>query len=136
MNLKRFLTASILLAALVLAFSACKLDSKTTQPFVIYVDSLKVPDVITANVLFRVKLYGTIGPNGCYKLEKLYTYPTPQNEVIIEPWGLYIYDGTPCTTGVTYLKDSVDVNISATGVYTLKVLRPDYTFLDKVITVN
>lgn len=136
MNLKKSLAGMVVLTASLLLFYSCSLENKTQQPFLIYADSIQAPDTVDAGVVFEVKLFGIIGPNGCYKLEKIYSYQNYENEVMIEPWGVYIYDGTPCSSGIIYLNGKTEITITEPGDYTLKVIRPDYTFLDKSVTVN
>lgn len=136
MNHKKSLAGVVVLSALLFLFFSCNLETKTQQSFLIYADSIQAPDTVDAGVVFEVKLFGIIGPNGCYKLEKIYSYQNYENEVMIEPWGVYIYDGAACPTGITYLNSKTEITITEPGDYTLKVLRPDYTFLDEAITVK
>jgi hypothetical protein len=136
MSLKKSFAGMLVLPTSLLLFYSCSLENKTQQPFLIYTDSIQAPDTVETGVVFEVKLFGIIGPNGCYKLEKIYSYQNYENEVMIEPWGVYIYDGAPCPAGITYLNSKTEVTITEPGNYTLKVLRPDYTFLDRAITVN
>lgn len=136
MNLKKSLAGIVILSASLLLFFSCSLENKTQQPFLIYADSIQAPDTVDAGVVFEVKLFGIIGPNGCYMLEKIYSYQNYENEIMIEPWGVYIYEGAPCSPGITYLNGKTEITITEPGDYTLKVIRPDYSFLDKAITVN
>lgn len=136
MSLKKSLPGITILTLSLLLLVSCSLENKTHQPFLIYTDSIQAPDTVNAGVVFEVKLFGIIGPNGCYKLEKIYSYQNYENEVMIEPWGVYIYDGSPCTTAITYLNNKTELTITTPGNYTIKVIRPDYSFLEKVITVN
>ncbi|NMC39452.1 MAG: hypothetical protein GYA41_14115 [Bacteroidales bacterium] len=136
MNIKKSISGLAILSAFFLLFFSCSLETKTQQPFLIYADSIQSPDTVDAGVVFEVKLFGIIGPNGCYKLEKIYSYQNYENEVMIEPWGVYIYDGTACSAGISYLTGKTEITITEPGDYTLKVIRPDYTYLDKTVTVN
>ena len=136
MNPKKILSGIIVISVFSFLLVTCSLETKSTQPYLIRIDSLKVPDAITSKVQFEVSLFGTIGPNGCYSFEKFYYYATPQNEVIIEVWGRYQYDGTTCTGSTVYLNEKIELTISLPGVYTIKVLKPDSNYLVKEITVN
>ena len=136
MNSKRYLTAIIVLSFFTFMIFACSFDTKTSQSYLIQTDSIRIPDVITTNVLFQVRLFGTIGPNNCYSFEKIYNYNNAENEITIEVWGNYYYDGTACTGSVKYLDEEADLTITSPGTYTLKILQPDFRYLEKEITVN
>lgn len=136
MNPKRYLTAIIILSVFSFLIIACSFDTKTSQSYLIQTDSLRIPDVITANVLFKVRLFGTIGPNNCYSFEKIYNYENSENEITIEVWGNYYYDGTACTGSVKYLDEEADLIITSPGTYTLKFLQPNLSYIDEQITVN
>jgi hypothetical protein len=136
MNPKRYLPVIIILSVFSFLIAACSFDTKTTQSYLIQTDSIRVPDVITANVLFQVRFFGTIGPNGCYSFEKIYSYPNSENVISLEVWGIYYYDGTACTGSVKYLDEKADLTITSPGTYTLKILQPDFSYLEKQITVN
>ncbi len=136
MNLRITLPGILVLSASMLLLFSCSLESKTQQSFLIHTDSLQAPDTVDAGVVFKIKLFGLVGPNGCYRLEKIYKYQNLENEVMVEPWGVYYYDGTPCPANIIYMKESVEITITTPGKYTLKILRPLNPSLDKAITVK
>lgn len=136
MNLRNTLIGILVLPASILLLFSCSLESKTQQSFLIHTDSIQAPDTVYAGVAFDIKLFGIVGPNGCYSLQKIYHYQNLENEVFIEPWGMYNYDGTPCPTVIIQMNETVGITIPASGKYTLKVLRPFDNSLDKAITVK
>ncbi len=135
MNVKSILNLLVVSLLIQLVFSSCKLKNETSQSFLIAVDSIKVPDTVTARMQFEVRLYGTIGPNNCYSFEKFYNYPSFENEITIEVWGRYYYDGTSCTGSTVYLNNDMEMTITVPGVYNLMTLRPDGRYLEKKLTV-
>lgn len=136
MKLKSILPGLLVLSVFTGLFSSCKLKSERSENYLIGVDSISVPAVITSKVQFEIKLYGIVGPNACYAFEKFYNYPSSEDEIILEVWGRFYTDGTPCTGQVVYLRDALEITIDEPGVYILKTLKPNGRYLEKQITVN
>jgi hypothetical protein len=136
MKFKNLLQLLIIISGFSIMLSACKTKSETSENYLITIDSIRVPDVITSKVQFEVRLFGTVGPNGCYSFESFYNYPYSDEVIMIEAWGRFYYDGSPCTGQVVFLDEVMDLTISTPGVYLLRTLKPDGRYLEKEITVN
>lgn len=120
-------------SAIILMFvlGSCSLETKTVEPYLIQVDSIVAPDTVTPKTIFEIKLYGIVGPNGCYALEKVYCFVTDDKNISIEARGTYRYEGKACTEAIVYLDTKVETNVPSTGTYTIRVLRQDNSFLEQ-----
>jgi len=136
MHLKRTFTGVISVILFTIYLGSCSFDTKTVEPYMIQVDSIAAPDTVSPKVIFEIRLYGIIGPSSCYSLEKVYVFVTEQKEITVEARGTYRYDGTPCAEGVVYLDTSVETNVPASGIYTIKTLQQDNTYLEKKLVAR
>lgn len=112
-------------------FGSCSMDTKTIEPYLIEVDSIIAPDTVNPKNIFEIRLLGVVGPNSCYSLEKAYCYVSDQKEINIEVRGRYQYEGVACAQVVVYLDSKIETNVPTSGTYTIKVLKQDYTYLEK-----
>ncbi|MGQ7870150.1 hypothetical protein [Sunxiuqinia sp. sy24] len=106
------------------------------EPFLIRVDSIQVPDNITINEPFDMRLYGTIGTNGCYQFLQFET-KQQGNNITIKAWGKFDNSSSICPTVMVYLdNETLNYQIKEKGTYTIKAKQPDNSFLEKQISVK
>jgi hypothetical protein len=124
---------TILLSAL-LQFS-CDGRKDNADKFLIKVDSIQIPAEATMNIPFSISFFGTIGTNGCYSFSNLVMNHSG-HEIEIEAWGIFENSGEACPDVMVYLTGfSVNVTIDYPGEYKIKVMQPDGSFIEKIITV-
>jgi len=131
MHSKETIAELISVIILICFLGSCSLDTKTVEPYLIQVDSVMAPDTVTPRTVFDIRLYGIVGPNSCYSLEKAYCYVTDTKEIQIEVRGRYQYDGITCAQAVVYLDTKVETNVPSPGIYTIKVLKQDNSYIEK-----
>lgn len=117
-------------------FGSCSLKVKTVEPYLIQVDSIIAPDTVTPKTVFDIRLLGIVGPSSCYSLEKAYCYLNDQKEFIIEVRGRYAYEGVACAEAVVYLDTKIETNAPSSGIYTIKALKQDNTYLEKKLVAR
>ena len=115
---------------------SCHSDPYSLDTFLIKVDSIHVPMVITSNTSFDIDFFGTIGGDGCYSFgEFLQTFIN--NDIMIEARGNYDSKAKVCPTVMVYLTGhKMNLTIPASGIYYLRIKLPDNKYLVKQITVN
>jgi hypothetical protein len=116
--------------------TSCNTKNRTSYSYLIQVDSIHVPDNITAKTAFEVDFYGFVGPSGCYFFESFNQSLTTTNDIMMEVWGRYESETEICPTVLVYLDRHADITISTAGTYNIKIRQPDNTYLVKQITVN
>jgi hypothetical protein len=136
MNLKKTTAKLISIIILIHFLGSCSLDTKTVEPYLIQVERIIAPDTVNIKTVFDIRLLGIVGPNSCYAFEKVYSYVTDQKEIIIEVKGRYQYDGVACADGIVYLDTKLETNVSTSGVYTIKALQNDNTYLEKKLVAR
>jgi hypothetical protein len=133
---KKTIAGVISVIILIFIFGSCSLDTKTIEPYLIQVDSIMAPDTVAPKTVFDIKLYGIVGPNGCYSLEKAYCFVTNDKNISIEVRGTYRYDGKSCPEGIVKLDTKVETNVPTTGIYTIKILKQDNSYLEKKLVAR
>ncbi len=104
--------------------------------FLIKVDSIQITENITANDSFHIKLFGTIGTNGCYQFSHFNT-TTEDNDIRIESWGKVDKNRNICPGVMVYLDDEkLNYTIKEKGTYKIKVKQPDNKYLEKQIKIE
>jgi hypothetical protein len=136
MHSKKTIAGLITVIILLFYLGSCSLDTKTVEPYLIQVDSVMAPDTVTPRTVFDIRLYGIVGPNSCYSLEKAYCYVSDTKEILIEVRGRYMYEGVACAQVVVYLDNKVETNVPSAGIYTIKVLKQDNTYLEKKLVAR
>lgn len=116
--------------------TSCKKDDPVTEEYyVIQVDSIIYNDTITFGDTLKIKFYGLVGENSCYQFAQW------NNEFDVEliqltTMGLH-YLNRDCVEGITYLNGA---EYRLTGVpagdYTIKIVQPDNTTMDKPLYVK
>lgn len=106
------------------------------ESFLIKVDSIQHSENITINETFNIKLYGTIGTNGCNQFSHFKTM-AQDNDIIIEAWGKINKNSNICPTVMVYLdNEELNYKIEEKGIYTIKVKQPDNKYLEKQILIE
>jgi hypothetical protein len=131
---------SVTTAILILAFSlfiSCEKDYEPNyKSFLIKVDSIQIPENITAKEPFEISFYGTIGYNGCYQFSD-FKIEKESNEITIEAWGKFDKNANICPAVMVYLDgEKLSYTVEEKGNYWLKIKQPDNRYLDKQISVN
>ena len=129
MHSKKNIAGLISVVILTCFLGSCSLDTKTVEPYLIQVDSIIAPDTVTPKNVFDIRLLGIVGPSSCYSLEKVYVFVTDQKEIQIEVRGRYQYDGVACAQAVVYLDTKVETNVPTSGVYTIKALKQEKSYM-------
>lgn len=106
-----------------------------TQRFLIAVDSITVPDTIAPNTTLTAHFSGRIGPNRCYRLDHV---DRGRGAGIIELrfHGERKEDADNCLQMPAVLDHVEDVAPPLEDPFTIRVLQPDGTALEKVVRVR
>jgi hypothetical protein len=126
---------SILLGTAAL-FKSCHSGPYELTTFLIKVDSIRIPSVITSNLPFDIEFYGTIGTNGCYDFLDFFQ-TSYNNEITIEAWGTLDSNANVCPTVMVYLDGrKKSVTIPTPGSYVIRIKQPRSIDIQKPIIVN
>ncbi len=122
---------------LIMYFFSCKKENEPNyEYFLIKVDSVNVPESITANTPFEIDFFGTIGTNGCFQFSQFETNIF-EKEIQIKVWGKYDKNAKSCPTVMVYLEgQTLRQSIIENGNYTLKVIQPDNTYLEEHFVIR
>ena len=144
MNLKKLKTAAQLFVVVcIIAFASCKKEQRE-KPFDIKIDRIEIwheSAVARADDTIKIRLYGYIGPNKCYKLyyDPLFYQEGNTNNYRIEAFGIYEANenGTPCNPVESLLDHELIFFPKAfePGWYFLKVKIPntdDFVIIDSL----
>jgi hypothetical protein len=119
-----------------LLIRSCHSGPVELSPFLIKVDSIKIPSSVTAKVPFDIEFYGTIGTNGCYNFLEFYQTES-NNEITIEAWGTFNSESNACPDVMVYLDGrKKTVTIPTSGSYVIRVKQPRSQDIQEHITVN
>ncbi len=131
-----FYPANAAAVLLVLGVSAgCSSPSDmATQRFVIAVDSISVPDTIGPNNTLTARFYGRIGPNRCYRLDRV---DRGRGAGILELrfYSARIVDGD-CAQMPAVLDHVEEVPPPLEDPFRIRVLQPDGSAQEKVVRVR
>ncbi len=104
--------------------------------FMIQVDSIQVPNTLTANSPFDINFFGTIAGDGCHSFSN-FNVQLDNNNLLIEAWGKVDAKAIVCPTVMVYLTGhKVTYTIQTSGIYNIKIKQPDNPYLEKQITIN
>jgi hypothetical protein len=115
---------------------SCNKDKNETNDFLIKVDSIKIPEIITSAVPFDVEFFGTIGFNGCFSFK---TFNTVDNgsSITIEAWGTSDFSNLLCPDALVSLNGyKLTLTIPYPGIYKMIIHEPGNYSLTKQINVN
>lgn len=137
MTRSSFISGIVIISLIVISLGSCTLKTKTVEPYTISIDSLAGPDTVKAKMNFSIQIFGFIGPSKCYAFDKAYIYPnsTEANELRIEAWGIYTYNGTPCVDDPQNMNTTVNTSISIPGHYLIRAIKTNYSFTEKTIVI-
>ena len=111
-------------------------DGKLTGKYLIAIDSIKVPEKITANTAFDVLLYGYLGPTGCYHFSN-FNIAKSNKTIAVEVWGQAPTEPVNCTQALVFLNgEKMNLKLEEKGIYQLRFKRPNGTYFEKSITVE
>lgn len=126
----------LIIPGILFTISACVDKLKSQNDFLIPVDSVQIPEVITANTPFDIKFFGTIGANGCHSF-KTFNRTIKKNEIIIEAWGTFDDKEADCPQVMVTLDGQIlNMTIPNPGIYLIRISEPYDFVLVKQITVK
>jgi len=136
--MKTNVSALGLLSIIVIGLSllSCHNDSENSNDFIIRVDSVKIPYVVSSATPFDIVFYGTIGFNSCYSF-KTFNRAITDNDIKIEAWGTLDYIEGKCPEGLVSLNGQIlTLTIPLPGTYRIVIKEPEDYTLVKQITVK
>ena len=115
---------------------SCDKAPKKLDPYLIKVDSIHLPEIISSNIPFEIEFFGKIAGDGCHIFEE-FNQSLVNNDINIEAWGNYLEYTGVCPTVEVYLTGhNLTVTLPSSGIYNIKIKQPDNSFLAIQITVN
>ena len=135
MNRISLIISVLVISVFAFTFGSCSINTKTIEPYTIAVDSVACPDTVKIKMNFDIQIFGYVGPSKCYRFDKAYIYPntSENNELRIEAWGVYSYDGTPCEDAPQWMTEKVTTAIAVPGRYKIRAVRTNYDFAEKTV---
>jgi hypothetical protein len=135
MKTRKLLIGLFVITSICCSFISCKNDSYSSFSYLVYVDSVKVPETITANTPFEVNVFGTVGGTSCSFFEQYVQTPNG-NDIYIEVMARYEDKDRTCQEKVSYIEDSLKLTLTSAGTYKLKFVQPSTAIFEIPITVN
>ena len=124
MTSDRIVVGAALLSALS-ALTACSTTSVEPREFVIAIDSVAAPLEVAADQPLVVRLFGRVGPNGCYRLNRVESFRESGRVSITAIGEETRASGGNCTAApVALAGDSVVVAPPFQDPFTVRVARP------------
>jgi hypothetical protein len=137
--MKTFKTTLIVLSCIIFGNTlfSCEEENKTDyKPYLIKIESIKLPEQINATEPFDIHFFGTVGTNGCFQFHEFKT-ETKDNNIIVEVWGRINNNAEICPSVMVYLEGKeLTHTIQKIGNYTLKIKQPDGSYLVEQILVK
>lgn len=119
----------------ILLIGACE-NKADYKSYLVKVDSVQVPDIISSNNPFEIKFYGIISDNGCDSFTN-FNVKEESNNILIEAWAKSDLNAFACPTVIVYLTGhGMTYTIPNKGIYNLKIKQPDNSYLEKQIMIN
>jgi len=138
MAMKKNLPLSLLLLVLIIIITlgSCIEDPPALDNYLIQVDSIHLPDNITADNPFFIEFYGIVGFDGCHSFEN-FNLTYKNNDIYIETWGFFDNKAGTCPDVVVMLNgQKLNITIPFPGTYTLFIVEPYGYDLVKQIVVK
>ncbi|MCF6170446.1 MAG: hypothetical protein L3J66_05650 [Bacteroidales bacterium] len=134
------ISATFIMAGLLIWSTGCKKDENTSNEFLIHIDSIVHPDTIQVTDKLTVKFYGEVGTNGCYsfnRFEKVdLSNDDPTIAIKFKVWGKYEDTGN-CTQQIVYLDGAeVGINGFTKGAFSILVIQPDGSIMTGLVYVK
>ncbi len=128
--------AGLILFWIVLARSGCSTEpEKSPGDFIIKVDSVNYIGIPAVGDTVTMKLYGFIGPDGCYYFSRFEDYLQPQR-LDLTVWGHHA-ERTACTQVMIYM-DGKEYRIPITrmGWFYIDIHQPDGSVLQDSLPIE
>ena len=136
MNSVKSLITILLITGFCLLFFSCRSDMSSGSDFMIHVDSIRVPEVVSQAKPFDIEFFGVIGFNGCYSF-KTFNRVFRDNEITIEAFGTIDQNSRNCPDALVTLEGKkLSTTITSPGIYQIIIKQPDSYSLVKQIVVN
>ncbi len=135
--MKKFNLPALVIILLIFSgfFTSCK-DSDDYKYFLVPVEEVSLPEDISTEEPFEVRLSGTIGLDGCSSFDR-FIAEIEDTTLLVEAWGKLKTNSYTCPDMVVELdREKLKYSIEKPGIYLLKVRQPDGTFLDKEFEVR
>lgn len=120
-----FTAFAVMVSLTVIIWSGCKKDNgPKIEEFIIKIDSMVHPDTINFGDTLIIKLYGMVGPDGCYAFDRL-EGEFISNELFVTSWGIHTFN-EDCTQAIVYMNgEEAGVTGLDIGTYILNAVQPD-----------
>ena len=136
MNTAKLIVKLLTLTIISYILFSCDKAPKKLDPYLIKVDSIHLPGIISSNVPFEIEFFGKIAGDGCHIFEE-FTHSLINKDINIEAWGNYVNYAGVCPTIEVYLTgQKLTLTLPSTGIYNIKIKQPDNSILSKQVTVN
>jgi hypothetical protein len=139
MHAARTILLLILLTSLCQFFRSCESEPyrglSEHESVWVKIDSIHIPSEIKSRVAYAIECFGTIVNNGCLHDHDCGYIATSggNNTVIYSVYAHFDFQDRNCTN---MMDCSIKMAFPAPGIYNLKIMQPDSTFLVTQITVN
>jgi hypothetical protein len=135
MKTRKSLIGLFLITAICYFIISCKGDSYDSFSYLVYVDSVNVPEAITANTPFKVDVFGTVGNTTCCFFEG-YVQTVYGNKIYVESRGMYDNKDRTCQEKMSYIENKLELTITTAGTYYLEFVQPNNYYFEVPVTVN
>ena len=130
---------SIILASILFLLMLSFCSTEPEEEYVLYkikIEKITVPDTVSIQDTLKIKLDGTVGPDGCHSF-KGFEIEKVGGEINITAWGSRPNFSTICPTVMVYLNGkNCNVLIPNTGHYKINIMQPDNTIYSKWVYIN
>jgi hypothetical protein len=118
------------------SLGSCLPGPPPLENFLIQVDSIHVPEKITANTPFYIEFYGVVGYDGCHSFDN-FNLTYKNNDISVQTWGKYDNKAETCPDVIVFLNgQKLNITIPFPGVYRLLIVEPYGYDLVKQIIVD
>ncbi len=136
--MKRTINSLIIIILFIVAvsWSGCKDDNgPEVEEFIIQIDSMIHADTISLGNDLEIKLYGLIGPNGCYEFDR-FVPEFVTGKLTVTSWGKHTIQDM-CTEEIVYMTGKkLFVSDLPAGSSTVTAIQPDGTELSQEVYVR
>jgi hypothetical protein len=106
------------------------------QEFVIKVDSVRAPAVVSVGASFDIEFFGTIGPSTCYRLKE-YQLAKSSTTADITLVGAHPAESRTCGDAFTSVQGlRITISPPTADPFAVRIHQPDNTVLLKTIRVE
>lgn len=115
--------------------TSCERCEPRYEYFIVQVDSLYVPSLVSHNNTLYVYLYGFIGPDGCYSFSH-FEAQRDSFELELTAWGKHDVKAIVCPLMVVYLDTIYQVYPLYPGLFFIEINQHDGSVLKDTVTVE